>query len=356
MEGSKRLADEASSALVPVKKAKQDGSSSSNKQLATQSSSGAIQAAAPARTSSLMAPVMLLEGHKDEVFTCKYNPSGSHIASAGMDRQIFLWNTFGECENFAVLPGHTGAVFDLSWSKDGDKLYSAGIDKTCIVWDAEAGARVRKLKGHSDFVNSCCASRHDAHTFVTGSDDGTVRVWDARRRGAVHTLNSGYQVMAVVMADDGERIISAGLDNAIKMWDLRTMDVTERLAGHTDTVTGLSLSPNGKEVLSFAMDNTARIWDVQPFAQGPRLKKTLMGAQVGLEKNFIKCAWTPDGKHVGCGSGDRNVYVWNVFSQKIAYCLPGHKSCVNQVDFHPEEPIVVSCSSDKKLFQGELHL
>ena len=147
----------------------------------------------------------------------------------------------------------------------------------------------------------------------------------------------------------------------------------------------MSLSPSGKEVLSFGMDSAACVWDVQPFVSGERLKKTFQGACMGPEKNLIKvscvcvcvcvcvfvclplssplslccvvyglqnlllfvahhrgpaqCAWTPDGKHIGCGSGDRNVYVWNAFSQKLAYCLPGHKGCVNQVDFHPEEPI-----------------
>ena len=37
------------------------------------------------------------------------------------------------------------------------------------------------------------------------------------------------------------------------------------LAGHTDTVTGISLSPDGSYLLSNGMDNTARIWDVRPF-------------------------------------------------------------------------------------------
>lgn len=63
------------------------------------------------------------------------------------------------------------------------------------------------------------------------------------------------------------------------------------------------------------------------------------GAQHNFERNLIKVAWTPDGKHVGCGSADRNVYVWNYASTAIEYCLPGHKGSVNGIAFHPKEPI-----------------
>ena len=43
-----------------------------------------------------------------------------------------------------------------------------------------------------------------------------------------------------------------------------------RLAGHTDTVTGLALSPDGGErLLSFAMDGALRAWDMRPCPTAP---------------------------------------------------------------------------------------
>ena len=55
-------------------------------------------------------------------------------------------------------------------------LMSASTDKNGAVWDVEVGQRVKKLKGHTSFVNSCCASRRGTQLVVTGSDDGTVKV------------------------------------------------------------------------------------------------------------------------------------------------------------------------------------
>eukprot|EP00041_Stephanoeca_diplocostata_P010114 m.160517 g.160517 ORF g.160517 m.160517 type:complete len:345 (-) comp18028_c0_seq2:1067-2101(-) len=341
----KRTAEEASDGtLVAVKRARADGTGNSQ----------AIVAKGPLRTSSLAAPIMQLTGHAGEVFAAKFSPDGKSIASASFDRQIFLWNTFGDCENYAAMIGHGGAIIDLHWSADGERLLTASTDKTCAVWDAHVGTRLRRLRGHTSFVNSCCPAR-EGSLLVTGSDDGTIKVWDSRRRGYIHSLANKYQVTAVSYGETTDQVITAGLDNVIKVWDMRKLEVSFGMEGHEDTVTGLRLSPDGGHVLSNAMDKTVRMWDVRPYST-QRLEKVFHGAQHGFEKNLIKCAWTPDGKHVGCGSADRNVYIWNVATTQIKYKLPGHTGSVNDIDFHPSEPIVVSGSSDKKLYLGELTL
>lgn len=41
-------------------------------------------------------------------------------------------------------------------------------------------------------------------------------------------------------------------------------------------------------------------------------------------------------------------------SREVVYALPGHKGSVNEVVFHPKEPIIGSCSNDRTIFLGEL--
>eukprot|EP00035_Acanthoeca_spectabilis_P038147 m.50459 g.50459 ORF g.50459 m.50459 type:complete len:348 (+) comp9014_c0_seq2:2419-3462(+) len=334
----------ASGAVVAVKRGRQDGTGNTQ----------AIVETGPLRTSSLAAPIMLLTGHAGEVFCAEFSPDGRSIASGAFDRQIYLWNTHEECQNYAATIAHAGAILDIHWSSDGDKLYTASSDKTCAVWDAHTGERIRRLRGHASIVN-CCSPARKSPMLASGSDDGTIKIWDTRRRGYVHSLGNKYQVTAVAYGSNPDQVITAGLDNEIKVWDLRRKDVAFAMKGHVDTVTGLKLSPDGNHVLSNAMDNTVRMWDVRPYAK-ERMEKVFKGAQHGFEKNLIRCAWTPDGKHVGCGSADRNVYIWNVATQQIKYKLPGHSGSVNDIDFHPSEPIVLSASSDKKIYLGELTL
>jgi len=93
----------------------------------------------------------------------------------------------------------------------------------------------------------------------TGSDDGTVKIWDRRTRGEVMTFTSTYQVLACCFNNSSDAVFSGGIDNVIKMWDLRKKDVSLKLEGHLDSPTGLELSQDGSYLASNAMDSTIRI-------------------------------------------------------------------------------------------------
>ena len=97
-----------------------------------------------------------------------------------------------------------------------------------------------------------------------------------------------------------------------------------------------------------------RIWDIRAFVNGDRCAKILSGNQHNFEKNLLKCSWSPDGKRITCGSSDRFVNIWDVYTHKLLYKLPGHNGSVNEVVFHPNEPIILSCSSDRTMFIGEI--
>jgi len=93
----------------------------------------------------------------------------------------------------------------------------------------------------------------------------------------------------------------------------------------------LSVSNDGSFLLSNSMDNTLRIWDLRAFVMGGRCTKVLQGHQHNFEQNLLRCAWSPDGKQVTCGSSDRFVYIWDAVSGNIEYKLPGHKVPPNRV-------------------------
>lgn len=306
------------------------------------------------RTSSLDAPIMLLTGHQSAIYCMKFNPAGTVIASGSHDKDIFLWYVHGECKNFMVLRGHKNAILDLQWTTDGTQIISASPDKTLRVWDVETGKQVKKMAEHSSFVNSCCPARKWPPLVVSGSDDGTAKLWDLRQRGAIQTLPDKYQITAVSFSEAADKVFTGGLDNDVKWWDLRKNEVTEYLKGHQDMITGMQLSPDGSYLLTNAMDNELKIWDLRPYAPENRNIKTLTGHQHNFEKNLLKCSWSPDNRKVTAGSADRMVYIWDTTSRRILYKLPGHNGSVNETAFHPTEPIIGSCGSDKQIYLGEL--
>ena len=318
-------------------------------------SSAVVSHSGPPRTSQLLSPIMLLTGHEGDVLNAKFHPEGNTLASAGTERLIYLWNVFGECDNYHVIKGcHDGAILDLHFNTDGSCIFTASTDKTVGMFDASTGERIKRMKGHSGIINSCCSSRRGDQLVASASDDCTVKVWDTRRRHAIKTLQLTYQVTAVCFDDTTQHVITGGIDNDIKVWNLQNEKLAMDLCGHTDTITDLSLSPDGSFVLSNSMDNTLRMWDIRPYAPQERCAKFFAGHQHNFEMNLLRCSWSPDGRKVAAGSADRDVCIWNTATQQILYKLPGHTGVVNDVQFHPNQPIVMSCSNDKQIYLGEV--
>ncbi|KAH9255891.1 hypothetical protein BASA81_006066 [Batrachochytrium salamandrivorans] len=287
------------------------------------------------RVSDLDAPIMHLTGHEGEVLSCKFSPNGRHLATSSFDRLILLWNAFGAAENYLKLAGHNGAVLQVQWSRDESRIYSASADLTVAVWDTTNGERLRRFKGHTSFVNSCSASRRGPELVASAGDDGLVFLWDPRQKQPAKSFSDQYPLTSISFSLDGGTIFAGGIDNLIKAWDLRNDSVGYTLAGHEDTI-------------------TVRIWDVKPFTLTPsRLWKTFEGAPHGFEKNLIRPCWSPDSQFIAVGSGDRSVVVWDVASSDIVYKLPGHKGCINDVDW--SNSIIASASNDKSIFMGELN-
>ena len=129
------------------------------------------------RTSELAAPIMRLEGHEGEVFTCKFSPDGDLFASAGHDKSVLLWRPLHpECENFAVLRGHKSAILELHWTPDNERIVTASPDTSVRAWDVGSGLQIKNMAEHTDVVNSCHCLRRGAPLVVSGSEDTTIKV------------------------------------------------------------------------------------------------------------------------------------------------------------------------------------
>lgn len=329
-------------------------------------------AARGGRTSNLESSTMLLEGHSAAVLGVAFHPSGKVMASCSRDGKALLWHVYGETDNFGVLSGHKNAVTDVVFSagagvepggdvEAGSRLYTSSADGTAGVWDVESGVRVRTLAGHGKCVNAVAVPQSGPELLATAGDDGFVRLWDCRSRVPAHAFADRFPLLSVAMAGDGSAVYAAGTEGVIKQWDARRGGApTMRLEGHREAVTGLSLSPDGFTLLSFGMDNALRAWDVRPFfagaaaaaaggaaggsgadgsgsgsGSGPKVHlgvgvsercvKLFAGASNNFEQQLIRCAWSPGaGDRVLCGSADRMAYVWEYDSGKLLYALPGH--------------------------------
>nr|WP_198525340.1 WD40 repeat domain-containing protein [Oscillatoria sp. PCC 10802] len=171
------------------------------------------------------------------------------------------------------------------------------------------------LKGHSDWV-SAVAVTPDGSRAISGSRDGTVKVWNLDSGEELLTLEGhSAPVYAVAVTPDGSRAISGSRDGTVKVWNLDSGEELHTLKGHSDWVNAVAVTPDGLRAISGSDDGTVKVWNL---VSGKKLH-TLKGHS-GLV-NAV--AVTPDGLRAISGSDDRTVKIWDLRSGKLIASFTG---------------------------------
>jgi tetratricopeptide (TPR) repeat protein len=112
-------------------------------------------------------------------------------------------------------------VFSVAWHPAGTRIVSGSNDDTLRIWDAATGESLQTLTGHESTV-FCAAWNHAGTRIVSGSDDDTLRIWDASTGESLQTL-TGHEdrVYSVAWNPAGTRIVSGSYDNTLRIWESR---------------------------------------------------------------------------------------------------------------------------------------
>ncbi|MES0812182.1 c-type cytochrome [Roseibium sp. SCPC15] len=168
---------------------------------------------------------------------------------------------------------------------------------TCLS-SPGSGAEFQTLKGHGGPVMDISVSPTNG-LVATASFDNSVGVWSGR---TPRWLEGHEAAVKVVQFVDGTRIVSAGDDNDLILWDLETGTKT-RLQGHTAKVTGLAVSPDRQLIASASWDTRIGLW---PLSGGEPV--FLEGHTAGVNK----IAFSRDGKWLFSASVDGSIKLWEL--------------------------------------------
>jgi WD40 repeat protein len=105
-----------------------------------------------------------------------------------------------------------------------------------------------------------CEEPNDGTDSPTGGGNGGTEV-DYTKFKCLKTLEGDSEgVLSVAYSPDGTKIISGSEDNTIKIWDANTGECLKTLEGHSGWVRSVAFSPDGTKIISGSFDDTIKIW------------------------------------------------------------------------------------------------
>ena len=251
-----------------------------------------------------------------------------------------------------VLRGHTSRIWDLSSHKSGRHILSASGDRTVKLWDLSQDLGHGSTSAARNCSMTIPAHDGDVYTvqhhpggehFVTGSYDKTVKLFDLRTQQLTKTF-AGHDasVSSAIFNPHGNLVISGSKDKTIKFWDILSGVCIKTLSEQMGEVTSVQMNSNGILLLSSSKNSCNRLWDIRV---GRPLPKRFKGHQ-NTSKNFVTAGFGPSERLIMGGSEDGAVYLWDAETCNFLQRLEGHTDVVYQTAWNNAQSLLASCSHD----------
>jgi RNA polymerase sigma factor (sigma-70 family) len=306
-------------------------------------------------------PLTPADGPVGDVDKLVVFPDGRHVlAGSYWDSRTGarVWDT-DTGRLLATLPKRAASI---ALAPDGKTLAAGYYDGTPEVFDAATGHALRSATGEKQFLNSIAFASGGRLLVGTAWFDRAIRFWDPETMKPLATVEAFPQsggARSVAVTPDGTRLVAAGLDGFVRVWDLAARKEVRAFKAGDPGDWKLAVSPDGRFAATgmaserygfYAGGSTlvtkVTVWDL---ATGIA-RLTFAGPEAGTNS----MAYSPDGRALAVGSEDRAVRVYELATGRMRSEFRGHVGPVSAVAFPPDGRRLITGGADTTVLVWDL--
>ena len=219
---------------------------------------------------------------------------------AQLEERLAVWELWTRWLQTGTITGEFPSTTEIAFSVSGH--YGAfGSFNDAVLWDLAAGVEI-PLEGHESVVTAL-AFGGDAW-LATGSEDGTVRVWDVAGGRARFVLEGGPRPVSSVAFSAENALLAAGGNSGVTIWRFTAEGLLESARLEGDFIRGLAFSPDGELFAAADRGGAIQIWRLPGFEQVIRF--------AARQRFNTGMAFSPNGSRLATASMDGSVKVFRL--------------------------------------------
>ncbi|KIJ61786.1 hypothetical protein HYDPIDRAFT_59932, partial [Hydnomerulius pinastri MD-312] len=243
----------------------------------------------------------------------------------------------------ATYTGHSSWIYSIAFLPDSKHIVSGSLDGSVRVWSLTEGHQVGEAVQVESEVWAVAASE-DRKLLASGGADGKVIVWDAKSHEKVVEGEERHLDVArsLSFSSDSKRVTSSSYDQSVIVWSTST---GERLAGpfigHTGDVYCVAFSPDAERLASCDR-NDIRIW------QSDSAKLALPPIQTtDYDGGARSLSWTPDGNQIIAACVDNSIQIFDASNGTQIARWNAHTDSIWSIAISRDSRYIVSGSYDR---------
>jgi WD40 repeat protein len=264
------------------------------------------------------------------IIQLEFNKDGSKLFVFGNDTNTVI-KTFDVHigKNLSTIGKHNDYIKSLYFCGNEEKIVALSGYKIKL-WDIKTGLLESSI---SDIQNLAISPNDNFIAYISFNENKKINIWDIKNKKTIKTIESPFgEIFAIAYSPNENKIALTDKNHNIAILDIPSNKIDKILQGSPKKINLLKFHPDGNYILSKGLDNMVRFWDIKSGTEIWSIHHKILTSAI-FTKDGSKCALAGNKKYINILDAKTGKEINKIYTklENIRY-----------IDYHPDGIHIVS--------------